>query len=231
VPHGRSEASPLVDVARLRWKKQPRCGIAVTTGHDSDLFVVDVDGAEGEKALAWLQRKLGPLPATWEQTTGRGRQLWFRFAAGLPTTAGRFGPEIDTRGEGGYAVAPPSPHILPGASYAWKQGHGPRDRERAQLSPFWLEYLQAPARGAASRAPLEWVVTIDAPCREGQRHTTMLELVGLLFASGPRNPHVVRAFIRLWSETRCQPPLPTAEIDRAVADIHRRELQKARGDA
>jgi hypothetical protein len=76
------------------------------------LVVLDVDGLEGARSVAVLEAELGPLPATWEQTTGHGRHLIFAADAVGNSTRGLGSPPgVDVRaGRRGYVVAAPSQH-------------------------------------------------------------------------------------------------------------------------
>ena len=89
--------------------------VGIATG-PSGLLVVDLDG---DDALAWWYEQGAPDTA-WV-TTGRGQHHYFR-AEGLPSTTGRLAPNVDTRGVGGYVVAPPSVHPATGARYEWAGG-------------------------------------------------------------------------------------------------------------
>ena len=86
--------------------------------------MVDIDGDRGEQSLIEITNRLGALPATVEVLTGNGgRHLYFEWPTfeGAPTirnTASAVAAGIDTRGEGGYVVAPPSAHPN-GAHYRW----------------------------------------------------------------------------------------------------------------
>ena len=72
--------------------------------------MLDIDGAEGEASLRALEAKHGAIPKTRTVVTSRGRHAWFAYPGPVPSTVGRIGPGIDTRGDGGYVVAPPSIH-------------------------------------------------------------------------------------------------------------------------
>lgn len=109
--------------------------IAVACGPVSGVFVVDIDGADGEASLAALEAEHGQLPKTWRVKTGRGRHYWFRDP-GLSNTAGKIGDHIDTRGKGGLIVAPGSVHPS-GATYEWELGFDPEFTELADL-PAWV---------------------------------------------------------------------------------------------
>ena len=98
--------------------------LAVATGATSNIFVLDVDGMEGEQALAALEQANTPLPRTLTSLTGRGRHLIFRHPGiRVKTRAARLGPKIDIRGDGGYIVLPPSLHKS-GVYYQWDESHG-----------------------------------------------------------------------------------------------------------
>jgi hypothetical protein len=54
----------------------------VATGPKSGIFVLDVDGPEGEQALVALEQRHGPLPDLYPmQWTGGGRGGWQAFFA------------------------------------------------------------------------------------------------------------------------------------------------------
>ncbi len=58
-----------------------------------------------------LERAGGPLPETAKaRTGGGGTHVFFAYPAGdeVRSSAGKLGPGLDVRGEGGYVVVPPS---------------------------------------------------------------------------------------------------------------------------
>jgi hypothetical protein len=105
-----------------RWWGARPYNIGIATGAISGLWVVDVDGGN-----------LDGLPPTPEATTGRGRHLYFAYPrhADLRCTQSRIGSGIDTRGNGGYVIAPPSVHPS-GAIYRWTTTGEPVE------APDWL---------------------------------------------------------------------------------------------
>lgn len=109
-----------------RWYlERPGRGVGVATGDASGVFVLDVDIAEGkagDETLAELERTYGTLPDTSEVITGSGgRHLYFRHPEGLDLTnsAGKLGPGLDIRANGGQVLAPPTVHPLTGRAYEW----------------------------------------------------------------------------------------------------------------
>lgn len=150
-PHGVEDAS--ADPATLkRWKSAvPDLNWAVATGAASGILVVDVDGADGDQALADLERRHGALPAAPWQTTGGGRggrQMFFSYPDGrtIRNSAGVLGPKVDVRGTAGYAVVPPSITREP---YRWQVA--PWDLPAPELPAVWIDLLDPPAPAPAPR--------------------------------------------------------------------------------
>lgn len=91
-------------------KRMGAHGHGIVTGHKSGVFVVDTDGAAADE----LFRSMGPLPPTYVVRTPRadgGAHYWFAWP-GFPVKTGKsvLGPNIDVRGDGGFAVLPGSQH-------------------------------------------------------------------------------------------------------------------------
>ena len=107
--HGVKDATTDPNAIRGWWGTEPKYNIGLATGAPSKVFVVDIDGDDGETSLSGLEIDNGALPATVEVITGRGRHLYFKMPD-LPigNSAGRIGAGIDVRGSGGYTLAPPS---------------------------------------------------------------------------------------------------------------------------
>ncbi len=133
------------DQIKAWWAQWPRANIGIATGRISDLAVLDLDGVEGELALTELE---GDIPTTRLALTGNGCHLWFRMPPfELRNSAGRIGPHIDVRADGGYVVAPPSIH--PNGEPYWFA-----EVEPTPLAP-WPEWLCRPEGQSPSSSRLE----------------------------------------------------------------------------
>lgn len=132
-PKGFKDATTEEVAVRKWWTEYP-FNIGIATGPQSDLFVIDVDGPEGETSLDKLMTLHGPLPATLTARTGRGRHLYFRHPEGMiiKNSTSKLGPKIDIRGEGGYIIAPPSCHVS-GIRYQWEN-----EAVEIAFPPDWL---------------------------------------------------------------------------------------------
>lgn len=134
----------------------PECNIGIATGALAGFWVLDLDGVEAEAGLTALEAVHGALPPTVEQRTGQGRHLCFAWdgpSSAIRNSAGKIGPKIDVRGEGGYIVAPPSVHPS-GRVYAWTPGRAPGELPFA-AAPAWLIKTALPSEAPTPipRAP------------------------------------------------------------------------------
>jgi putative DNA primase/helicase len=101
--------------------------VGILTGsHSGGLLVVDYDpGSELPD----------PLPNTLISNTGRsGLHVYYRMPVGITiaNSASKLAPHVDTRGDGGYVVCPPSLHPND-VRYSWVEGHAPGDCNLAEL--------------------------------------------------------------------------------------------------
>ncbi|MCZ6606567.1 MAG: bifunctional DNA primase/polymerase [Alphaproteobacteria bacterium] len=101
--------------------------LAIATGTHNNLYVLDTDT---EAAEAWVRENAPPTPL--QAITRKGRHFFYRPGLVKFTIGVSHGPDhlmqtnakgvrstgIDSRGEGGYVVAPPS--IIAGHKYQWK---------------------------------------------------------------------------------------------------------------
>lgn len=129
-------------------------------GIDVDQYVKGGVQKNGALALAELEAKWGPLPATWT-STARGSQQPSRihfFRAPDQRYAGKAGPDIEIiQRHHRYAVVWPSPHGETGGTYRWYDPWGipsentvPRPHDLAELPPAWVQGL---AGGASPAGP------------------------------------------------------------------------------
>ena len=213
------------------WATWPDANIGVATGARSGIVVVDVDpGRGGEDAIAALEAAHGELPPTWAvETGGGGLHLYFRHPGGrVPTRAGKLGPGLDVRGDGGYAVAPPSRHRS-GARYRWGASWHPARVPLAAVPPWLLALMVAgappriippaavPLRGSAGRndpgAPAP-------PIAEGERNATLTSLAGVMRRRGFGEAAILGALLAE-NEARCAPPLDPAEVEKIARSVAR----------
>ena len=204
------------------WASCPAANVAIVTGATSGLVVLDVDPRHGgEEALRDLETQYASLSMTvTAETGGGGLHYYFALPLGLAVrnSAGRLGPGLDVRCDGGYVVAPPSRHSS-GGQYAWlAEGH-PDDCEPATI-PEWLLVLLTERNVSSSRPPDDADEAGDGRIPEGQRNDSLASLAGKMLHSGMTNEEIAFSLLAV-NEQRCAPPLSEGEVLRIVQSIGR----------
>lgn len=196
--HGCKDATRDETQIRAWWDATPTANIGVATGSSSGIFVVDVDGDEGLDALAG---HAGRIPGTLtQQTPSGGYHFVFAYSVEVGNSARKLGPQLDTRGDGGYVVVAPSSTAK--GAYRWLNRVAP-----AQI-PGWLLRLVRPlprrepdgperdlgdAEGYA-KAALEGECDKVAQAIQGSRNHTLNEAafnLGTLVATGALHSETV----------------------------------------
>lgn len=158
----RTAATTNTDIIHNWWNGlYTDCGVGILTGPQSGLWVLDIDthGHDGYAAINELQDAYHPLPHTvTAQTGGGGQHHYYRWNPQHPITNGsatRLPDGIDTRGEGGQVVAPPT---NTGNGYKWL--NDPWTTPLAE-APAWLYgIIETPAtQTVPERIPLNTTPT------------------------------------------------------------------------
>jgi len=212
--HGLTDATTDPEQIRAWWTSWPDAHMAIVTGAESGLVVLDVDPRHGgDVSLAALEAKHGRLDTVEALTGGGGRHLYFAHPGGrVPNSAGRLGPGLDVRGDGGYVLAPPSGHIS-GGTYQWEASSEPGMLPLAPM-PEWM--LGPPATTAQPAPAVEDVIP------EGQRDSTLASLAGSMRRRGMVEEEIAAALTAV-NARRCRPPLPEAAVSRIARSVGRYE--------
>jgi DNA-binding transcriptional ArsR family regulator len=226
--HGHHDATTDPERIRAWWSRWPDANVAMPTGKRSGRVVVDEDPEHGgSDSMAELRERGHELPPTTTiKTGGGGRHLYLRYPAGVEirNSAGKLGPGLDIRGEGGYVIVPPSVTEGP---YEVLDNRPPAD------APEWLiEALTAP-----SGVPENDVATIqrakvpggglEGPeIPAGERNTTLYKIACSLRAGGHERGEILEALGRVNRE-RCSTPLAGEDISK----IAKSAAQHAPGNA
>ena len=99
----------------------PRANLAVLTGKDADLSVIDIDlRSGGFNTLAEYRREGKTLPLTaFYATPGGGWHVLFQYHPALRTGRNRLGPGIDFVNDGAGTPVPPTT-LADGRRYTWR---------------------------------------------------------------------------------------------------------------
>src|SRR5664280_1784204 len=117
---GFHSATTDLDLIREWWAKWPKANVAIVTGAQSGVVVIDVDPDRGGlEALDALVAEAGPIPdSAFVHTGGDGVHYFLRVPDRPVKSRNNFRSGIDIRGDGGYVVVPPSLHRS-GSLYEW----------------------------------------------------------------------------------------------------------------
>jgi hypothetical protein len=232
VQHGVKEATTDSVQVGAWWDRMPGANIGMACGDPSDLWVLDVDGQEGEDSLLAFGHG---FPATLTQyTPSGGLHFVFRHMAGLGNTAGSIGAKLDSRGDGGYIVVAPS--VVNGREYRWA------GKVEPQPIPGWLltmlrkppverKPITATERSGYAGKAVTLELAAVACAVEGTRNHTLNRAawnLGTLVGAGLLGMADVRGrLIEAAVASGLPEPEATATVDRGLRDgqAHPREVQ------
>jgi hypothetical protein len=216
--HGLKDASS--DPAKIRqwWERWPDANVGIATGPESGIFILDVDGAQGEASLSDLAKRGFILPDTYSVKTGRGSHLYFLWEedADIRNSQSKLAPGLDIRGAGGYVAAPPSMHKS-GRHYEVNESS-----TNPAPCPEWLlvirhgQIAQAPQSGPALGS-VERLI----PKGKGERTPRMVSLAGTMNKRGMSIEAIETALLAENAAT-CNPPLLEEKVRAIARDIVRR---------
>ena len=213
--HGVKDATDDVDQIAEWWERWPDANIGLACG-PSGLVVIDVDaGKGGYDAWSDLQLRLGLDDETvTSQTGGGGLHYLFRAPEGVTirNSAGKLGPGLDVRADGGYIVLPPSVHPS-GQRYEWAPGLSPDDLDPKPLPDVLARLL------ANDQRPRE-TPPGDGKIPKGRRNTALTSIAGSLLRRG-LSAETIEAALQVINRQQCAPPLPDDEVRRIAQSIGR----------
>jgi len=134
------------DLARGEHATRPQMGI-ITGRASGGVFVIDLDDQKGPEAQAWWHGLLEihnnglDIETVEQRTGGGGRQKLFRAPPDWIAPTNKTKLNIDIRGQGGFAMTPPSRHES-GRDYEWLPGRAPWENDIAPAPEWMLEAIE-----------------------------------------------------------------------------------------
>ena len=111
--HGFKDATTDFEKIKRWWERTPDANLAIPTGAVSGLSVIDLDvdaskGKDGLSAWGTLCNVHGTASTYAVRTPRGGKHLYFKHSCGFKSGTDNLAKGIDTRGDGGYVLVPPS---------------------------------------------------------------------------------------------------------------------------
>lgn len=177
VPNGVLDATTDEEMIRGWWTKCPNANIGIATGKKSGMSVVDLDGPEGIASGKRLHL-VSPVTAL----TGNGKQLYFSDISGqLGNSVKKLAEGVDTRGNQGYVIAPPSLHPS-GKRYIW-EGLALTRKSLTSL-PTIISMEKARSSLIGNTKSEGWISEALKGMRNGNIDNTLVSILGRLRRDG-----------------------------------------------
>lgn len=108
----------------LWWRTWPLAMIGIPMGERSALCVLDVDCKNGTDGFKTIRANNWTIPheSIEVRTPSGGAHFYFRYTGSERNSAGKIGPGLDIRGQGGYVIAPPSRPSPDCRDYCYAEG-------------------------------------------------------------------------------------------------------------
>jgi hypothetical protein len=214
----------------------PSVGYGIATGARSKIFVIDLDGLDAIRTFL----AMGDVPRTFAVRRGPERaHLYFNAPAfRIKNSASQLAPQVDVRGDGGFVVAPGSPHKS-GETYqvadnapvadappwllSWPQLRQPKQRvhessvdEHKELEACIGARVPRDWRVARAKA---WLATQPAAVSGRGGHAATMRAVSIAARENLlTDTDMILEAIEEWN-ARCEPPWRGAELDHKVREV------------
>lgn len=208
-------------VAHEWWKGNNRLfNIGIVMGDRAGIIDIETDnhgGPDGEDSLKAYMEKAGTdLPDTWMFKSGSGG-IHRLFRCETPVSSGvGILPGVDVRGNGGYAVVPPSIHPN-GNFYEWVEGMNPTALPDgpADLPACLLNLLTVKKEDGT---PFE----LPDKIAKGERDTTLFKMAASLRAQEYTEDEIL-ATLNAVNDRRCDPPLTGKQLEKIAKSVGKYE--------
>jgi hypothetical protein len=231
-PRGVLDASIYPETIKRWWVRYPLANLALACGR-SGLIVVDNDLRHGANEGAFWEKVGGKVDTVRTLTPSGGWHDWFSAPTGeFTVSVGKFLPGVDIRAGNGYAMLPPSNHLL--GTYQFEIGFSPKEIQVAPCPPILADFARrrdAIADTSAGESTTNELTGFDllralAGVPEGERDDQIFRV-----ACSFRGSNMKRELaIQLVSEAalKCDPPFSVA---RAIAKVHQAYSRYPAGNA
>ena len=230
---------PTVEEVTIWFSKWPDANIGIVTGIISNLVVFDLDS---EHAVQYADDE-GGFPDTVKVITGKGYHVYVQPPGFEVRNDAGIELDIDIRGDGGYAAAPPSIHGS-GRQYEWEEGLSIFQIDPAPCEQWMIDYLKNVTKSANKPAKKKSPKSSDNHdtvkksgtgdsyadilrngAREGMRNHTATKLIGYLLGKG-NGEALVWELVKQWNAEKNAPSLDEMELRKTFNSIAKLDSQK-----
>lgn len=207
VINGLLDATSEVQKINEWWTRWPNANIGVKTGHESGITVMDIDDMD--------QKRLHDIPKTVSSRTGSGGEHHiFAYPGEHVKTVARVFPGLDSRGDGGYIIVPPSNHAS-GNCYEWVES--PFDGcELGDAPEWWL-------RAVKEYRKEKKIVPVSTEITEGGRNQGVFDFGVKIWKKVPMSETALYGSLSGYNLSVCKPPLDDREVMTIAQSIVRYE--------
>ena len=198
------------------WEELTPTGFGLITGKTSGIFVLDIDDPEFDLKSIKIPR------GTPRVKTGKGWHFYFEYPDVPLQNTAKFREGMDTRGEGGYVVAPPSMHKS-GVRYKWEVSLA---ENLLPPVPDWLlKELTTPKVPESKNASMDFTGDVEEGLPKGQRNNGAARKIGKLLQPLPVQKWDSEAWPAAveWNKKN-KPPLDSGELRQVYNSISNREM-------
>jgi len=229
------------------WGKWPNANIALVTGPISKLFVIDIDSI---KALEFLHQHFPEdYTTTQVQTPSKNWHFWFKYPENTDVpfgnSASKIFPNFDTRGVGGYIIAPPSkdergeykwlvslkqclPNKLPNQLFNLLHDYYKHNNNYYyNTSTTYQSSSRVTTSGNTLTTTRRQLTTNDNKIPQGQRDETLFHIANHL-VKGRMPVGEIQEILTLIALHGCKPPFDPKEADRKVESALKRAINVER---
>lgn len=215
------------------YTKTPDANLAIRTGRESGIFVIDLDGETGKESFkSFLEDHGEKMPDTVTSITGNdGMHILFKYPKELGKVKSctdwlGVGSKVDIRGDGGYIIAAPSIHPN-GTAYEWEISSRPGEVEIAEAPQFIIEKLRNDSDDSKQtiikRDSSYWDNIIQG-ISEGGRNDAATRLAGHLYRKYVDETLIIEIMF-MWNE-RNNPPMDAKELTKTIMSVRNKEMQR-----
>lgn len=203
------QRKPTIEEVTQWFLDNPNANLAVITGAISGIVVVDIEKGGSTDGLP---------PTVTVKTQGDGWHYYYKHPGKKVTNAVRFRELADIRGDGGYAVLPPS--VGKKGKYEWL------------ISPDEADFAELPEEILKvslddEKPPVDWQALSLEGAAQGNRNQSATQMIGKTLSGLPIPMWETIAWpgVTSWNSAHMKPPLSLSELRSIWDSITAREIK------